>query len=108
MIQNAVRLKKSGSSKKMAKTKVLEFLEAVLAEKPVDHFTSRITFPAPIAKTLGIKLSKIGEATCEMTLDCSMDRMANPMGTLHGGVMGDLADAAIGTAHSTTLEEGES
>jgi uncharacterized protein (TIGR00369 family) len=33
---------------------------------------------------------------------------ANPMGTIHGGVWCDMADAAIGTAHATTLEEGES
>ena len=30
------------------------------------------------------------------------------MGTVHGGVMCDLADAAIGTAHASTLQEGES
>jgi uncharacterized protein (TIGR00369 family) len=33
---------------------------------------------------------------------------ANPMGTLHGGVLCDVADAAIGTAHATGLVEGES
>jgi len=30
------------------------------------------------------------------------------MGTVHGGVLCDLADAAIGTAHATTLGENES
>jgi acyl-coenzyme A thioesterase PaaI-like protein len=30
------------------------------------------------------------------------------MGTTHGGVLCDIADAAIGTAHFTTLKEGES
>ena len=33
---------------------------------------------------------------------------ANPMGTLHGGVICDLADAAMGTAMATTLEDDES
>ena len=33
---------------------------------------------------------------------------ANPMGTAHGGVLCDLADATMGTAHGTTLAEGES
>jgi len=32
----------------------------------------------------------------------------NPMGTVHGGVLCDIADAAIGTAHATTLAEDES
>ena len=30
------------------------------------------------------------------------------MGTVHGGVLRDIADAAIGTAHATGLGEGES
>src|SRR5437762_874370 len=33
---------------------------------------------------------------------------SNPMGTIHGGVLCDLADAAISIAHFTTLAEGES
>jgi uncharacterized protein (TIGR00369 family) len=30
------------------------------------------------------------------------------MGTLHGGILCDVADAAMGTAVATTLEQGES
>jgi acyl-coenzyme A thioesterase PaaI-like protein len=33
---------------------------------------------------------------------------ANPMGTLHGGVLCDLADAAMGMAFASTLAPGES
>ncbi|NJL28304.1 MAG: PaaI family thioesterase, partial [Thermoanaerobaculia bacterium] len=33
---------------------------------------------------------------------------ANPMGTLHGGVLCDVGDAAMGTAIGSTLVEGES
>jgi uncharacterized protein (TIGR00369 family) len=33
---------------------------------------------------------------------------SNPMGTIHGGVLCDIADAAIGTAHATSLKEDES
>ena len=32
----------------------------------------------------------------------------NPMGTLHGGVICDIADAAMGMAYYSTLGEGES
>ena len=32
---------------------------------------------------------------------------ANPMGTLHGGVLCDVADAAMGIAYASTLAEGE-
>ena len=33
---------------------------------------------------------------------------ANPMGTLHGGILCDLADAAMGIAYASTLGEDES
>jgi uncharacterized protein (TIGR00369 family) len=33
---------------------------------------------------------------------------ANPMGTLHGGVLCDLTDAAMGMAYAAGLPEGES
>ena len=33
---------------------------------------------------------------------------ANPMGTLHGGILCDIADAAMGIAYSANLDEGES
>jgi len=42
-----------------------------------------------------------------MTMKTS-HRHANPMGTLHGGVICDLADAAMGMAFATTLEDDES
>ena len=35
------------------------------------------------------------------------ERHANPMGTLHGGALCDIGDAAMGMAHASTLGEGE-
>jgi uncharacterized protein (TIGR00369 family) len=32
----------------------------------------------------------------------------NPMGTIHGGILCDIADAAMGIAFASTLEPGES
>jgi uncharacterized protein (TIGR00369 family) len=61
---------------------------------------------APIARFLGWKMTAIapGRATMEMDVD---ERLANPLGTLHGGVMCDLADAAMGIAYASELERGE-
>ena len=61
----------------------------------------------PIAKLLGFRMTGVepGKVTIEMTADV---RHSNPMGTLHGGVLCDIADAAMGMAHATTLEDGES
>jgi len=36
------------------------------------------------------------------------ERHSNPMGTIHGGILCDLADAAMGVAFFSTLEPGES
>lgn len=60
----------------------------------------------PIAKTLGFAMTDLapGRATMELDVD---ERLANPMGTLHGGVLCDIADAAMGMAYASELERGE-
>jgi uncharacterized protein (TIGR00369 family) len=65
------------------------------------------TQPAPISRFLGMTIMTIaaGRAIFEMEID---ERHHNPMGTLHGGVYCDLADAAMGYAYASTLGEGES
>src|SRR6266478_4915515 len=63
--------------------------------------------PPPIGRLLGfvLKLIEPSHAIFEMEAD---ERHHNPMGTLHGGVYCDLADAAMGYAYAATLGEGES
>lgn len=63
--------------------------------------------PAPVAKLLGFQLTGFedGVASIQMDADC---RHHNPMGIVHGGVLCDLADAAMGVAFADGLEEGES
>lgn len=62
--------------------------------------------PPPIATLIGFTLTSIepGQAVIDFQ---ATKRHANPMGTLHGGVLCDIADAAMGTAYASTLEEGE-
>ena len=62
--------------------------------------------PPPIATLIGFTLVSVerGQAVIEMD---AAERHANPMGTLHGGVLCDIADAAMGSALASTLEEGE-
>lgn len=61
----------------------------------------------PIARLIGFKLASIevGQAVFEMEAG---ERHANPMGTLHGGILCDIADAAMGMAYASTLQDGES
>ncbi|WED42540.1 PaaI family thioesterase [Legionella cardiaca] len=89
-------------------TKNLFELQEIVNHGGVASKMSRFNYPPPIAKTLGFNLIavELGTATIELLTDPAIH--ANPMGTIHGGVLCDIADAAIGTAHATTLDEGES
>jgi uncharacterized protein (TIGR00369 family) len=69
---------------------------------------SRFIYPPAIAKTLGFRLIEVERGTATIEIQTDIEKHANPMGTVHGGVLCDIADAAIGTAHATTLDEGES
>jgi uncharacterized protein (TIGR00369 family) len=62
--------------------------------------------PPPIGRLLGFVLKEVepGRAVFEMEVG---ERHHNPMGTLHGGVYCDLADAAMGYAYALTLAERE-
>ena len=61
---------------------------------------------APVADLLGFSLVEIEPGRAVIALEAS-DRHANPMGTLHGGVLCDIADAAMGMAYASNLAEGE-
>lgn len=65
------------------------------------------TSPPPIAKLVGFTAKRVELGASVMELDAT-ERHANPMGTLHGGVICDVADAAMGIAFATTLEDDES
>jgi len=92
----------------MGKLSNLEFFKKVAetGEAPADG--SRFIYPPAIAKTLGFRLIEVGPGTATMELMADTEIHANPMGTIHGGVLCDIADAAIGTAHATRLKEDES
>ena len=79
-------------------TKMLDLSEAIArGEAP----------PPPIAQLIGFELISVkpGEAVIKFQ---ATEAHANPMGTLHGGVLCDIADAAMGIAYSSNLAEGES
>jgi len=79
-------------------TKMLDRIEQVLrGDVP----------PPPIARLIGFNLTAVkpGEAVIEFE---ATEAHANPMGSLHGGVLCDIADAAMGLAYAANLGEGES
>jgi uncharacterized protein (TIGR00369 family) len=62
--------------------------------------------PPPVASLIGFVLTagEPGRAVVELEAE---PRHANPMGTVHGGILCDVADAAMGMAYASTLDEGE-
>jgi uncharacterized protein (TIGR00369 family) len=66
-----------------------------------------VKLPPPVAELIGIDIesAEAGETVMSMVAE---ERHSNPMGTLHGGILCDLADAAMGMAFFSTLEPGES
>src|SRR2546426_735408 len=62
--------------------------------------------PPPVAALIGFTLASV-EPGCAVVEFEATPRHANPMGTLHGGVLCDIADAAMGMAWASTLDEGE-
>ena len=62
--------------------------------------------PPPIGETIGMRRGEIDVDRAVFEMEAER-RHANPMGTMHGGVLCDLADGAMGMAWSSVLVEGE-
>ncbi len=70
-----------------------------------EHNMQTISF-APVEEVVGFKMiaQEDGRAVVLFTPTA---RHVNPMGTLHGGILCDIADAAMNAAYLTTLQDGE-
>jgi len=62
--------------------------------------------PPPVAQLIGFRLTSVRRGEAVLALEAGAAH-ANPMGTLHGGILCDIADAAMGMAFASTLDEGE-
>ena len=60
--------------------------------------------PPPVATLIGFTLASVEPGRAVIQLDAD-DRHQNPMGTLHGGILCDIADAAMGMAYAASLDE---
>jgi len=61
----------------------------------------------PVARLIGFEAKDISDGCATVVLSAGPQH-ANPMGTLHGGILCDIADAAMGIAFATTLAPNES
>jgi uncharacterized protein (TIGR00369 family) len=60
-----------------------------------------------VARLIGFEVKEIGDGRAVVVLEAGPQH-ANPMGTLHGGILCDIADAAMGIAFASTLAADES
>jgi uncharacterized protein (TIGR00369 family) len=68
----------------------------------------REEFPSTWGNFWGMTLigNGIGQATVEFEVDCA--RHGNPAGTVHGGLLCEVADSAMAIAHGSDVAPGES
>ena len=74
-----------------------------------ESFSDRLrqgSWVAPVAELVGFIPVSFGEGKAVFEMEAGR-RHHNPMGTVHGGILCDLADAAMGFAFASTLEPGE-
>jgi uncharacterized protein (TIGR00369 family) len=77
-----------------------------LLERAKAMTTGEVPQP-PVARLIGFNLISVepGKSVIELQ---TTETHWNPMGTLHGGILCDIADAAMGIAYASNLGEGES
>jgi uncharacterized protein (TIGR00369 family) len=84
-------------------------IEGPKTKKHLDQLRALVRGEAeapPVAKLVGFEFTSVDLGRSVFELQAGRQH-ANPMGTLHGGIICDLADAAIGTAMASTLEDDE-
>ncbi len=63
--------------------------------------------PPGVGRLVGFRLKEVGDGVAVFEMEAG-EQHWNPMGTMHGGVLCDIADGALGVAYASRLAEGES
>lgn len=87
---------------------VLDFLRGQLAGDLPAGACTHMDYPTAISQLLGFRIVEIAEGYARLEFDADAAIHGNQQRTVHGGMLCELADAAIGTAHSTCMQAGES
>jgi len=78
------------------------------AAEPSGSAAERRRLPqAPVGDLIGFNVDDVDSGRATVTLQTGPQH-ANPLGTLHGGILCDIADAAMGYAFASTLAADES
>lgn len=85
---------------------VLEAIRRAMRGETTEGFAMRL--PPPIATLIGFEPIHVERGAAVFRLDARREKHGNPMGTVHGGILCDVADGAMGMACASLLELGES
>lgn len=92
----------------MPKISVLAYLQHELAGTLTDDMQTYMRYPTPISRLLNMRITAVETGTATIAIEADAALHGNQQGTVHGGLITELADAAMGTAHSTLIQEGQS
>jgi uncharacterized protein (TIGR00369 family) len=62
--------------------------------------------PPPVATLIGFTIGSIEPGRVVMEMEAGPQH-SSPLGTVHGGILCDLADAAMGMAYASSLDDNE-
>lgn len=87
---------------------VIDYLRKHVAGTLEPGDRTHMRYPTAISQFLGFRIAEIDLGRAVVQLDADASVHGNQQGTVHGGMLVELADAAIGTAQSTLIRPGES
>lgn len=87
---------------------VLDYLRRDIAGTLEPGHRTHLHHPTAISRLLGFEIAEVGPGTATLRVVADPELHGNQQGTVHGGFLVELADAAIGTACSTLVGPGES
>ena len=85
---------------------MLEAFQRLLRGETVEGLPLRL--PPPVAELIGFDAVSVERGAAVFRLEARRSKHGNPMGTLHGGILCDVADGAMGMACASLLEMDES
>ena len=74
---------------------VLEYLQRQLDGTLTDGEHTHMRYPTAISRLLNFRITAIDEASATLELDADAALHGNQQGTVHGGLLCELADAVI-------------
>lgn len=86
----------------------LEYLERHIRGELGDDERTHFVYPTAISRLFDFRITRIAPRAATLEFHADTAAHGNQQGTIHGGTLAELADAAIGTAHSTVIGPQES